>query len=80
MNFFPVIGDNCHLSVTINLQLFDADMSVRRKLARRCVELFFKMMFDHNFVHGDLHPGNLQIKGFDDQGMVFTDLLLSELC
>ncbi|EGD77213.1 atypical/ABC1/ABC1-C protein kinase [Salpingoeca rosetta] len=48
--------------------MFEADMPIRRRLARRCVEHFFRMMFDHNFVHGDLHPGNLRVKGVDDTG------------
>ena len=30
-----------------------------RKLAHRGVEIFFTQVFDHNFFHADMHPGNI---------------------
>ena len=54
----------------VDLQLFEAEMPMRRRLARKCVEHFFRMMFDHNFVHGDLHPGNLRVTGYTPDGQL----------
>ncbi|MDO6746506.1 ubiquinone biosynthesis regulatory protein kinase UbiB [Gilvimarinus sp. 1_MG-2023] len=34
----------------------DTDM---KKLAERGVEIFFTQVFDHNFFHADMHPGNI---------------------
>lgn len=30
-----------------------------KKLAERGVEIFFSQVFDHNFFHADMHPGNI---------------------
>ena len=30
-----------------------------QKLAERGVETFFTQVFDHNFFHADMHPGNI---------------------
>ena len=30
-----------------------------KKLAERGVEIFFQQVFDHNFFHADMHPGNI---------------------
>jgi ubiquinone biosynthesis protein len=30
-----------------------------KKLAERGVEIFFKQVFEHNFFHADMHPGNI---------------------
>lgn len=54
-------------------KLFEAEMPMRRRLARKCVEHFFRMMFDHNFVHGDLHPGNLRVTGYTPDGVETGD-------
>eukprot|EP00045_Choanoeca_perplexa_P006638 m.57229 g.57229 ORF g.57229 m.57229 type:complete len:557 (+) comp13713_c0_seq1:193-1863(+) len=48
--------------------MFDGDKVLRKKLARRGLELFFKMMFKDNFIHGDLHPGNMRVTGVDEHG------------
>ena len=49
-------------------KLFTGDYELRRRFARRGVELFFKMLFDDNFIHGDLHPGNMCVIGIDENG------------
>ena len=30
-------------------------------LAHKGVETFFTQVFDHNFFHADMHPGNIQV-------------------
>ena len=39
----------------------DGDTPMKRKLARIGVDAFLKMCFQDNFVHGDLHPGNILV-------------------
>lgn len=39
-----------------------------RQLARMGLQAFLKMVFVHNFVHGDLHPGNLMVGRREDNG------------
>lgn len=39
-----------------------------RQLARMGLQAFLKMVFVHNFVHGDLHPGNLMVGRREDTG------------
>ena len=36
-----------------------------KKLAERGVEIFFQQVFDHNFFHADMHPGNIFV-AFDE--------------
>ncbi|CAM9851372.1 unnamed protein product, partial [Scytosiphon promiscuus] len=46
------------------------------KLARMGLQAFLNMVFLKNFVHGDLHPGNLMVgKGADGEGdcLIFLD-------
>ena len=43
------------------------DAAARKTLARHGVRAFLKMALVHNFVHSDLHPGNI-IVGFDERG------------
>ncbi len=40
------------------LRAADIDFEV---LAHRGVETFFTQVFDHNFFHADMHPGNIQV-------------------
>ena len=48
-----------------------------RELARRGLEAFFTMVLRHNFVHADLHPGNVLVMAPDDPsvplGVTFVD-------
>jgi len=37
-------------------------LDLRRKLARPLLESFLKMLFGDNFIHCDLHPGNVYVK------------------
>ena len=36
-----------------------AQQTNMKKLAERGVEIFFTQVFDHNFFHADMHPGNI---------------------
>lgn len=52
--------------------------AVKRRIARMGVDLLLKMVFVDNFVHGDLHPGNILVqtdRGEEPQDRVaLTDL------
>ena len=45
------------------------------KLAKNAVESFFIQVFEHNFFHADMHPGNIFVKkiGDDDVQFVLVD-------
>ena len=45
------------------------------KLAKNAVESFFIQVFEHNFFHADMHPGNIFVKkiGKDDVQFVLVD-------
>ncbi|XP_061438237.1 uncharacterized aarF domain-containing protein kinase 2, partial [Rhineura floridana] len=49
----------------------EAAMELRQKLAKMGVDMLLKMVFVDNFVHADLHPGNILVQGAD----LFTDHL-----
>uniref|UniRef100_A0A7S2ZT15 Protein kinase domain-containing protein n=1 Tax=Rhodosorus marinus TaxID=101924 RepID=A0A7S2ZT15_9RHOD len=46
--------------------LNEPDDSHRRQLARLGVGAFLEMVFNHHFVHGDLHPGNVLVTSGGD--------------
>eukprot|EP00049_Salpingoeca_infusionum_P010129 m.171544 g.171544 ORF g.171544 m.171544 type:complete len:558 (+) comp14552_c0_seq3:726-2399(+) len=48
--------------------LFDSADPICSHIGKRAVQIFFKMVFKDNFVHGDLHPGNLHLRGVDENG------------
>ena len=35
-------------------------------IAEKSVELFFIQVFEHNFFHADMHPGNIFIQKYDN--------------
>ncbi|XP_048196300.1 uncharacterized aarF domain-containing protein kinase 2 [Perognathus longimembris pacificus] len=39
--------------------------ALKRKIARLGINMLLKMIFVDNFVHGDLHPGNILVQGAD---------------
>ncbi|GAX16704.1 aarF domain-containing kinase [Fistulifera solaris] len=39
----------------------------RRQLGKQLCRAFFKMIFWHNFIHCDLHPGNVQVKRLEKE-------------
>ena len=42
-----------------DLDALKAQGTDMKKLAERGVEIFFTQVFDHNFFHADMHPGNI---------------------
>jgi len=42
-----------------NIEELKAQHTDMKKLAERGVEIFFTQVFDHNFFHADMHPGNI---------------------
>ena len=37
-----------------------------KEIAQKSVELFFIQVFEHNFFHADMHPGNIFIQKHND--------------
>ncbi|XP_016426202.1 uncharacterized aarF domain-containing protein kinase 2 [Sinocyclocheilus rhinocerous] len=57
----------------------DVPEEIKQRIARMGVDLLLKMVFVDNFVHGDLHPGNILVKG--GQGEAPQDrATLTDLC
>lgn len=44
----------------------NAPASERRSLARLGLHMYLRMMLEHNFVHADLHPGNIAVRHLSD--------------
>ena len=63
--------DYCRRNVMVMERIYGAqvtDMATLKhhevdikKLAERGVEIFFTQVFDHNFFHADMHPGNVYV-------------------
>lgn len=49
------------------------DTALKKRMARIGVDSFLQMCFKDNFVHGDLHPGNILVKPGDKGGITFLD-------
>lgn len=49
-----------------------------KKLAERGVEIFFTQVFDHNFFHADMHPGNVFVskKNPHDPSYIAVDMAI----
>ncbi|CAM9269164.1 unnamed protein product [Ectocarpus fasciculatus] len=53
-----------------------SDFFPSKDLAHKGLQAFLKMAFLNNFVHGDLHPGNLMVERREDNGeerLIFLD-------
>ncbi|XP_067906829.1 uncharacterized aarF domain-containing protein kinase 2 isoform X2 [Heterodontus francisci] len=59
----------------------DVPNVLKQRLARVGVEMLLKMVFVDNFVHGDLHPGNILIQGADQFNLQNDDkTTIVDLC
>lgn len=52
-----------------NLDELKAQHTDMKKLAERGVEIFFTQVFDHNFFHADMHPGNIFVSRENPQAL-----------
>jgi len=43
-------------------RFFEIDSSLRKSIALTGIKAFFKMLFEDNFFHSDLHPGNILVR------------------
>ncbi|KAL4625060.1 putative aarF domain-containing protein kinase 2 [Arapaima gigas] len=57
----------------------DIPDELKRRIARMGVDTLLKMVFVDNFVHGDLHPGNILVQGGHDSACPDT-ATLTDLC
>jgi ubiquinone biosynthesis protein len=65
---FPEVIEELCTDTTIAMEYFgdlarvdaaDIDVSERRQIALTGLRALYRMIFDHGFVHADLHPGNI---------------------
>ncbi|CAM9546486.1 unnamed protein product [Ectocarpus fasciculatus] len=54
---FESFEDGCSIS-----RYLDSDKKTKSKLANLCLDVLLKMVFEDNFVHGDLHGGNILVQ------------------
>jgi len=60
-----IVEDYVHNATPIAKFLYDSSeegMKTRKELAGPLLRAFLKMVFMDNFIHGDLHPGNVLVK------------------
>ncbi|KAJ7329108.1 hypothetical protein JRQ81_015282 [Phrynocephalus forsythii] len=77
-----VLVETFEESVPISQYLHtEATMELRQKLAKMGIDTILKMVFVDNFVHADLHPGNILVQGAEgfnhrhEEQAVMVDLL-----
>ncbi|KAM0729486.1 putative aarF domain-containing protein kinase 2 [Formica fusca] len=57
-----ILVESFHEGTPISDYLEHDDAALQRKLARIGIATIFKMIFDDNFIHCDLHPGNILVE------------------
>lgn len=60
----------------INILEFKASKEEKQNLARIGLEMVTKMIFLHDFVHGDLHPGNILVERLNPNEIDTKDRLV----
>lgn len=77
-----VLVESFEQGVDIGTLLQDLDSvstSRRKDLASKGVQMFLKMVFRHNFVHCDLHPGNILVSPNADNLVILDPGLTASL-
>ncbi|GGY86504.1 putative protein kinase UbiB [Cellvibrio zantedeschiae] len=54
-----MVMERIHGIPVTNIDELKAQNTNMKRLAERGVEIFFTQVFDHNFFHADMHPGNI---------------------
>ena len=54
-----LVMERIHGIPVTHIDELEAQGSDMKALAERGVEIFFKQVFEHNFFHADMHPGNI---------------------
>src|SRR5690606_4507858 len=54
-----LVMERIHGVPVTNIAALQAQNTNMKKLAERGVEIFFTQVFEHNFFHADMHPGNI---------------------
>ena len=54
-----LVMERIHGIPVTDLAALNAQHTNMKKLAERGVEIFFTQVFEHNFFHADMHPGNI---------------------
>jgi len=61
-------------SVPISYIVETSSTETRRRVGRIGIDLFLKMVFVDNLIHGDLHPGNLMVSREDNSKVIVLDV------
>jgi ubiquinone biosynthesis protein len=83
--YVPIVyWDYCRLNVMVMERIYgmgSADVEALRahgvnmqKLAHLGVEIFFTQVFEHNFFHADMHPGNVFVDASDPENPTYIAL------
>lgn len=54
-----LVMERIHGIPVTDIAALNAQKTDMKRLAERGVEIFFKQVFEHNFFHADMHPGNI---------------------
>ena len=77
-----VLVESFEHGISIGTLIQDLDstpIDSRKRLAAKGVDMFLKMVFLHNFVHCDLHPGNILVSSNDEKLIILDPGLTASL-
>ncbi|KAI3648244.1 hypothetical protein MP228_006098 [Amoeboaphelidium protococcarum] len=72
-------SEDDHQARTTRKQLNRSVELVKKKIANVGLLAFLKMMLDDNFIHSDLHPGNIIVQLFNSEGQQYSPSMQSSL-
>eukprot|EP00040_Diaphanoeca_grandis_P027208 m.154320 g.154320 ORF g.154320 m.154320 type:complete len:548 (-) comp30883_c0_seq2:56-1699(-) len=70
-----VLVETFAAGVPVNHVLEHASKEICQKVGEIICDLYLKMLFQHNFSHGDMHPGNIFVTGSESVHTVGVTLL-----